>query len=107
MTETARKPSGARPLRGVALWQTKIGATMPRGTFDTTFDQLSRSIPLAELFAMFAAKGAAYETVRCWRRGSRQAPAWAIDMLINRLENDARKLLELAAMGERAKKEGR
>ncbi len=107
MTDTARKPSGARPLSGVALWTTKIGATMPRGTFDTTFDQLSRSIPLAELYAMFAAQGAARETIRCWRRGSRKPARWAWDTLRNRLEKDAQEANQRLVDLDRAKKESR
>ncbi len=80
--------------------------TEPRREATTSFDRLAAPIPLPELYAMFSRK-AAWSTVRNWRRGHRQAPAWAYDMLRIRLENDARKLLELAAMGERAKKEGR
>ena len=106
MENIPRKPMDTRPRYGVARWPTKIGVSKPRRRPTTDFDRLAASIPLDELYAMFTGKVSWY-AVKAWRYGERQAPPWAFDILRNRLESDAHKLLELAAMGERAKKEGR
>ncbi len=67
---------------------------------------MAQVIPLAELYAMFASK-VKMETVRSWRRGHRRAPAWAFEVLRNRLEKDAREANQRLADLDRAKKEGR
>lgn len=104
MTDLPTRPIGRVPLKGVARFAGKIRAPMPRRTPDGDFDKLTANIPLAELYAMFTHKAAA-ETVRGWRRGRNNPPAWAFEMLRSRLEKDAQEANARLLYLDRAKKE--
>ena len=78
----------------------------PRRVPTTDFDRVAAAIPLPELYAMFTGK-ATMEAVRAWRRNTRPTPAWAFEVLRNRLQMDADAANERLADLDRVKKESR
>jgi hypothetical protein len=60
--------------------------TQARRKPTNAFDQAAQTIPLAELYALFA-DVVTHHAVRKWRRGGK-TPIWALDRLLNRLQMD-------------------